>query len=98
MEKRIESLLMRIRIKGDGLAEELEQMLNEGTLITVPFKRGEWSWHVFPMSKTNSKRGWTKRLVSWEQMVAGLAKDPNGIYVKYRAHADRLIEELKKNG
>ncbi len=82
--------------EGAEIAEELSGFFNHGELLCIPFPRGEWAWHIYRMSKTNSKKGWTKRLVPWEQIVAGIAKDSDGIYVKYRDNADRVIKQLKE--
>lgn len=81
----------------DEVFTQLKEYIKDGQLLFIPFKRGEYAWHVYPMSKKDPKKGYTKRLVSYEQIVAGLAKDPDAIYVHYRAEADKKIEELKKN-
>ena len=75
--------------------KKFEELRKNGQILFVPYGKDNYCWHIYPMSKTDPKKGYTKRLVSYEQMVAGLAKDPNGIYVRFRNEADKKIEELK---
>lgn len=99
MNELIEKLL-QLAADSDNyeLYQKLEELVQNEQIMIIPYKKGEWAWHIYRRSKNNSKKGWTKRLVSWEQMVAGLAKDPNAIYVRFRDQADRMIEKLKQEG
>ncbi|MCM1322988.1 MAG: hypothetical protein NC218_02280 [Acetobacter sp.] len=96
-EEIIEGILAAAEHEGEyALVRQFDELRKNGQILTIPFKRGEMAWHVYPMSKTDPKRGYTYRLVSYEQIVAGLAKDPDGIYMHYRKDAEAKAKELKE--